>query len=159
MNLPDKESGKSEIEVPPRRHLYVTDANLCTGCRNCELVCSLHHEGRCSSGLARIHVAKDLFSGDYEPETCAQCKKAKCLQACPVEGALTVHKHTGAKLINVELCTGCRACEEACIYAKLQSRVKYDAKRNICLKCDLCNGDPECVKICPEKILIYNSSR
>ena len=135
--------------------MKVTDKDACTGCRNCELVCSLSHEGVCGSSLARAYVEKDLFTGDYEPLMCAQCKKPKCLPACPVEGALTVDPRTGAKVIDPKVCTGCRECEKACVFAAKRSRIKYDPARNICIKCDLCGGDPECVKVCPVTILAY----
>lgn len=142
-------------EISRARHISVTNKNLCIGCANCMLVCSLHHEGACSLSLARIYVAKDLFTGEYEPQPCAQCKNPRCLAACPVEGALYVDPATGARKVNPELCTGCRACVEACIYAaKSRSRVKFDPQRNIALKCDLCGGDPQCVRVCPEKILV-----
>jgi Fe-S-cluster-containing dehydrogenase component len=140
-------------DVPSLGHIKVKDKKQCIGCGNCMLVCSLVHDGETSLSLARIYIDKDLFSGDYRQETCAQCKKPKCLPACPVEGALTVDQATGAKVINAELCIGCRACEESCIFAASRSRVKYDPKKNICVKCDLCGGDPECVKVCPVSIL------
>lgn len=140
------------------RYIFVSDKSICTGCRNCELVCSLYHENACSSSRARIRVAKDIFSGVYEIETCLQCKNPKCLDACPIEGALTIDSNTGAKIINNLICTGCRLCESACIFAKKRSRIKYDQERNVCFKCDLCEGDPKCVKFCPENILKYRSS-
>jgi len=137
------------------RAIQVTDKNLCIGCGNCMLVCSLMHEGECSIAMARIHVTKDLFLGQYEPEPCEQCENAQCLEACPIEGALTVDEVTGAKVIDHELCIGCRACEEACIFAPLKSRIRYDERKNVCVKCDLCGGEPECVKVCPVQILQY----
>ncbi len=31
----------------------------------------------------------------------------------------------------------------------------YDQKGRKILKCDLCEGDPECVKVCPSGALVY----
>jgi Fe-S-cluster-containing dehydrogenase component len=160
MDLPtpeERNSNNNPEETLQHGCIFVTDKSICTGCRNCELVCSLYHEGACSSSLARIHVAKDIFSGDYDMETCIQCKNARCLEACPVEGALTIDAKTGAKIIDISVSIGCRACLETCIFAKKMSRIKYDEKRNVCLKCDLCTGDPQCVKVCPENILVFRS--
>ena len=154
----DKKEIVNEKNATFGKRIKITDKDLCVGCRNCELVCSLFHEGVLSSSLARIYVSKDLFTGEYEQYTCAQCKKPKCLPACPVEGALAVDPTTGAKYINNELCIGCRECETACIFASKISRIKYDKKRNICIKCDLCGGEPQCVQVCPVNILVYEGS-
>ncbi len=145
-------------EIPRARYIKVIDKRLCTGCGNCMLVCSIWHEGASSISQARIYVAKNLFTGEYEPQPCAQCKNPKCLAACPEEGALVVDEKTGARVIIAEACTGCQACLEACLFVvRSTSRVKYDPKRDICLKCDLCGGSPQCVEACPEKILVLAS--
>lgn len=138
--------------------ISVKDMDCCTGCRICELICSLVHDGQCSSSLSKIHVEKDLFTGEYKIETCLQCKDYKCLSVCKM-GAISIDKKTGIKVINPDICTGCKECEKACIFSNSRSRIVYDSKKNICKKCDLCGGDPECVKACPEKILIYNKRK
>jgi len=140
------------------KRVVVKHKDLCVGCRNCELVCSLHHEKVLSSSLSRIYVLKDLFTGVYEQYTCAQCKNPKCLSACPEKGALTVDPTTGAICINDKLCTGCRECEKACVFASKVSRIKYNKEKNVCIKCDLCGGDPQCVQVCPVNILVYEGS-
>jgi Fe-S-cluster-containing hydrogenase component 2 len=33
--------------------------------------------------------------------------------------------------------------------------IMYDSERNICVKCDLCGGNPLCVKFCPEGALSF----
>ena len=42
-----------------------------------------------------------------------------------------------------EKCTGCKLCIKACPFGAIQ----VGPNREI-LKCDLCGGDPECVKYC-----------
>ena len=82
---------------------------------------------------------------------CQQCDDPQCLKACPT-GALHVDPETGARVIDQDVCIGCQTCLNACIYAQGgqgQSRIKYNAETNTCFKCDLCGGDPQCVKYCP----------
>lgn len=57
-------------------------AEQCTGCRTCQLVCSLTHEGECGPSLARLVLrAKGLqFEAEFTP-ACDEC--AKCAAFCP----------------------------------------------------------------------------
>jgi len=48
-------------------------------------------------------------------------------------------------------CTGCRLCEQWCSW-KHHGAV---ADGGYPLLCDLCGGDPQCVKHCPEGALMY----
>jgi anaerobic carbon-monoxide dehydrogenase iron sulfur subunit len=125
--------------------MYISgNSTLCSGCRRCELACSLFHHGECNPELAGIHVLKDTFSGDYEIKTCLQCKEPRCETACPVQ-AIGIAEKTGARIINENICIGCRSCEEACQF----HMVGFVPEKNICFKCDLCGGDPQCLSNCP----------
>ncbi len=33
--------------------------------------------------------------------------------------------------------------------------IRIDPVKHVAIKCDLCDGDPECVKRCPEKAVQY----
>ena len=122
----------------------VRDHLRCTGCRRCEIACSLHHEGRIWPEASRIRIFMP-FPGVEVIHLCAQCDDYPCVEACPVE-ALRVDGETKAVLVDRERCTGCGACIEAC-----PGQVPFlhpgDGKAVIC---DLCGGDPECVKVCVE---------
>jgi Fe-S-cluster-containing hydrogenase component 2 len=61
-------------------------ADLCAGCRNCQLVCSLFHEGECSPSLSRVvlEVKGVAVSATFLPG-CDEC--AHCASYCPY-GAL-----------------------------------------------------------------------
>ncbi len=119
--------------------------NLCIGCRECELMCSLVHRGRFNPAEARIRVAYDEENNCYSPVTCRHCDEPPCLEACPSD-AVTRDEKTGAMLIDEEKCVLCMECVQACPYGAI--RVAPDGAL---LKCDLCGGDPVCVRYCSKR--------
>jgi carbon-monoxide dehydrogenase iron sulfur subunit len=131
----------------------------CVGCRVCELVCSERHEGVFHPSRSRIRVLSFDETVQDIPIVCQQCPDAPCLAACP-SGALSRNTKTGAVVVDPELCTQCQTCVEACAIG--ERRVKPDAKLAIRFesgsqapqKCDLCGGDPQCVKFCPTEALL-----
>ena len=130
------------------------NVETCAGCRTCEAVCSLSHEGVVSPALARTWIVDYILEGRrIEGYTCNQCKGPECWYACPPK-ALSIDKATGARVIDPEKCIGCKLCMEACPQYP-NTPIRYDAEREICIKCDLCGGDPLCVKFCPEGSLHF----
>lgn len=121
----------------------MVDYKACTGCRLCEIVCSLRNEKEISPTLSRIRVYS-FAPGIDVPIVCAQCLKASCIETCPQE-ALNRDPDTQAVVVNEEKCVGCKLCIEACP----AGAIFVDSRRNIVFKCELCGGEPECVKICP----------
>ncbi len=57
--------------------------------------------------------------------------------------AISKDPETGVVLIDKELCTGCKECVEACPDGMIQMDAQNKAD-----KCDLCGGDPLCVRYC-----------
>ena len=120
----------------------------CVGCRLCEMVCSLVHEGECSTTRSRIRIYRDEEFGNNLVSLCIQCADAYCLESCTY-GALSRDEKTGAVVVDEKSCTGCEECITACPVGG----PFLDMDRNIVLKCDLCGGDPECVKFCSREAL------
>lgn len=152
-------AGKKSADVPKAMKFLVFDPALCTGCGTCQMACStLWNNGKASPALSRVTVSRNPFGtsdNNYSPNPCLQCVDAPCLKACPL-GAIKVEKKSGAnaRFIDEKLCKGVRKCIEACPYE--EKRITYDAERNKALKCHLCNGDPQCVKWCPNGALRFS---
>ncbi len=121
------------------------DWEKCTGCKRCMLICSAFKEGLFQPGRARIHVVSFPREGVSFPLICYQCENAPCLEVCPVEALK--RGRDGIILLNANLCTGCRVCEESCPFGMIEI---LDDKA---VKCDLCGGTPKCVEVCEPKAL------
>jgi carbon-monoxide dehydrogenase iron sulfur subunit len=119
------------------RKVILADPNKCTGCRVCELACSLKHEGVFAPSLSRIRIVKIEEIGINNPISCLDCSKMLCVEACPT-GANQPMK------VDRRLCLGCRECVAACPFGAMD----YNPVERVAFKCDLCGGDPECVKYC-----------
>jgi len=132
-----------------QRSLHI-NPEKCTGCVQCELACSYDNEGVFNPSKSRIKVFKFHDEGRFVPYTCTQCSDAWCQQACPVD-AITVDAATGAKIVNDATCVGCKVCTIACPFGT----VNYNADTGKVIKCDLCGGDPECVKACPTDAITF----
>jgi Fe-S-cluster-containing hydrogenase component 2 len=138
------------------RHI-VLNTETCAGCSTCGTVCSLYHEGAVSPSLARLRITDHYVEGHrIEGYVCKQCTAPECLHACRTKatGALHLDKKTGAKIIDPAICNGCKLCIEACPLHP-NSPIYYHAEKKICFKCDLCGGEPLCVKFCPEAALTF----
>lgn len=120
------------------------DFPRCSGCRLCEVACSLHHEGRIWPEASRVRVFMRVPGAEF-PHLCAQCHDYPCVKSCPV-GALSVNKRTSAVIVDREACNSCGACIQAC-----PGRIPFlhpkDKRATIC---DLCGGDPQCARVCTE---------
>ena len=123
-------------------YIRITPEN-CTGCRSCELSCSLKHFGYFDYSKSRIRIIQEEEHSVIEIHQCIQCEERSCVEACPVD-ALSVNSTYGSIDLDSDVCIGCRACEKACKY----HGVMWDYETEQPLICDLCGGDPECLKPC-----------
>ncbi len=128
----------------------VIDAEKCTSCLQCEMACSLEHEGVFNPARSRIKVFEFEHGKLSVPYTCTQCEDAWCMQACPT-GAIRNDLELGAKCVDPSACVGCKACTIACPFGT----INFHAPSGKVTKCDLCGGDPACVDACPTGALLY----
>ncbi len=124
--------------------------DVCSGCLACEVACVARHEGRFGTAAARIHVTKIEPQGVDQPHVCRLCRYAPCVAACPT-GALYTDGTAGAVLLVAEDCMGCSACVDACPFGM----ATLHPETGLALICDLCGGDPACVKRCATGAIVY----
>ncbi len=130
--------------------MLAVDYTRCTGCRLCEIACSLHHDGVANPAAARLAVIHWDEEGLHVPAVCQQCDTAMCEAVCQPRA---IHRNpgTGALLVDSALCIGCRMCVVGCPYGAMSV---HPATRRV-IKCDLCSGDPQCVRFCETGALRY----
>ena len=87
--------------------------------------------------------------------TCRLCEDPSCVAACPRD-ALKQDEETGTIIIDTDKCNGCGWCIEACDYGAM---MLHPQEKTVYV-CDLCKeqGEPQCVKWCPEEALTVVTS-
>ena len=144
------------------------DESLCLTCRECEVACSLYHEGECNPDRSRIRVVFDDFApGLPSIVICKQCDWPACYYACAFrweEPAMTIDIVSGARYVDPDRCHGCGDCMRACPLTPERSvmRSRKKGRRRIYFQCDLCydrSEGPICVEICPGEALKFTSAQ
>ncbi|MFX1601912.1 MAG: 4Fe-4S dicluster domain-containing protein [Promethearchaeota archaeon] len=118
------------------------EANACTGCRNCEIACSIVHTKSFNPARSLIRILKDETHALIVPMVCLQCEAPLCKAACPTDAI--IENKNGILYVEKDECIGCMNCVTACIYGGIE----IDPLTKRAGKCDLCQGDPACVKAC-----------
>jgi carbon-monoxide dehydrogenase iron sulfur subunit len=126
--------------------MLILDPAKCSGCRRCEVHCSFFHSGRVGRSASRIKVVKIEDRGLDYPVVCQGCLERSCAE-CPVE-AIRIGP-LGQVHIDPELCTGCGTCESLCPVGAIELHEEHP------LVCDLCSGEPRCVKACTMGALTF----
>jgi Fe-S-cluster-containing hydrogenase component 2 len=130
-------------EKEEKKMLFIrTQFDLCTGCNACQLACSSRATGGYNPHLSRLKILMEGENFLNRPLVCSQCENAFCLRSCSVK-AISRNPETGVVLIDKEKCTGCRECIDACPDGMITMDAQGKAD-----KCDLCDGDPLCVRYC-----------
>ncbi|MGC8493771.1 MAG: NADH-dependent phenylglyoxylate dehydrogenase subunit beta [Syntrophobacteraceae bacterium] len=124
-------------------HTIAFYSELCNGCGDCVKACSMAKSGTEDPAHSRIQVAGDRGESSFGLALCRQCGDPDCVKNCPA-GALKKDEDTGVVAWESNTCVGCQLCTLACAYAGITP----GSKSKEMLKCDLCGGDPVCVKSC-----------
>ena len=125
----------------------------CNNCGDCEPACVESKSTLTSQGLSCIRILKDADEEEFFfPIACKQCENPPCLATCPKE-AIYRDNDIDRVLIDRQKCVGCGMCVSACPFGAM----KLDKLKAKSYKCDLCDGDPACVKVCEPGALEYKN--
>jgi Fe-S-cluster-containing dehydrogenase component len=121
------------------------------------MACSTFNEGECNVSKSRIRPVT-VYSGDFLgggsiedfnfPSVCLQCEEPFCVKVCPA-GALAKNKESGIVESKRERCVGCKLCSMICPIGGI------NFVEGLVAKCNLCGGDPKCVKFCEKGAITY----
>jgi Fe-S-cluster-containing dehydrogenase component len=95
-------------------------------------------------------VVKWEQDGIYVPINCRRCEEPACELACPRQATFR-NFITGAMEVDAHRCIGCFSCVSACPFGA----TFVDPRTGHVLKCDLCDGDPTCAKVCPTGAITF----
>ncbi len=111
---------------------------LCSGCRACEVACSLSIFKENNPKKAALRIRGHFpVPGRYEILSCNQC--GECAEVCPVEA---IAEENGVYRIDPDECIGCGACVEACP----NNAMFLHKGSDVPIKCILCGT---CLNYCP----------
>ena len=135
------------------RKVLAIDAERCTGCNTCMLVCSFVHDQVFNYARSRIWVWREDDKGVFIPVTCEQCEDAPCIHVCPVDALF--QDEAGVVQRDKGRCIGCNECMNICPIGAIS---RFNGQWR---KCDLCSsvgGVPYCAANCTAEALRYVSS-
>ncbi len=119
----------------------------CSGCKTCEIVCSLNRCSKVSPGKSNIRV-KNSYVEDRRldiPHICRNCRTAYCAISCPKEA---IREDNGLVILDYDLCDNCGICIENCPFGSIFRNENHEVT-----KCNFCEGEFLCTRFCSTKAI------
>ena len=124
--------------------MILINERICTGCRTCEFACAFQQKQSFHYDVSLIRIRKSrVEEGFFQVAVCRHCPAAPCIRECPVE-AISKNPQSGLVAIDSSTCTGCGQCVAVCPW----NAPVLTLNAGTANLCDLCNGNPLCVKFC-----------
>ncbi|MBC7126649.1 MAG: 4Fe-4S dicluster domain-containing protein [Candidatus Methanosuratincola petrocarbonis] len=135
----------SVVVAQEKKPLIRFDIKKCAFCKICELSCSKYHYKKFGDSISRITIIRKgpLM---FKCHICTRCEKRFCITACPTKA---LSYKGGNIVVDPKLCNSCGDCVKACPF----HGIKLHPENKLPIICDLCDGDPSCVKDCPKGAL------
>jgi len=107
----------------------VIDLRRCVGCGACAFACKAENNTRTRAGGQSFNWADYIMKTEGQfpnvthqvmPVLCNHCTDAACVAACPVTPKAMYKTPEGITLHDNSLCIGCRSCQHACPYSRVE---------------------------------------
>lgn len=153
-------TGSVDMASVPYPSLWIgRNPEACTGCKLCEIACSQIKENKVWPAASRIRVYQYPPCVEF-PVACYLCgPDSKCIQACEVD-ALTLNAKYSTIDVDLDKCLRtkddmrCILCAEACP----GNTVFFHPQTSAPLVCDLCDGEPACIEVCPSNAIMMRGA-
>ena len=139
------------------KRIYVNE-EWCLGCHLCEYYCAFANSDKNDmvKALKGVTINPKLKIEEHNnisfAVSCRHCEEPLCVQGC-ISGALNINN--GVITIDREKCVACYTCVLSCPFGAIMP----SEEDGLMQKCELCiknnNGEPACVKGCPNKAIVY----
>ena len=148
----------SEQPRAGQQYAFEVDLDACTGCKACVTGCHNLNgldDGEVWRTVGVLHGGSAAAPAQQTvTSACHHCLEPACMLGCPVR-AYEKDPITGIVRHLDDQCIGCQYCIFMCPY----DAPKYNARRGIVRKCDMCSdrlahGEaPACVQACPNEAI------
>ncbi|MFT7538404.1 MAG: formate dehydrogenase iron-sulfur subunit [Lysobacterales bacterium] len=145
----------SKSPQPGQQYAFEVDLDKCTGCKACVTACHNENGLDIDETWRSVGVVQGGTNTNAKIQhvttACHHCAEPACMSGCPTK-AYTKDDITGIVKHLDDQCFGCQYCILKCPY----DVPKYNKKKGIVHKCDMCvgrleNGQaPACVRACPQ---------
>jgi Fe-S-cluster-containing hydrogenase component 2 len=132
----------------------VFNPEKCNGCLECEKACIASKKSSVAAGKTRVKISKE--GEKHKAVMCVHCERCEPADVCP-SALLEFHDEGKYWTLDEHRCFACMACIPRCPYEGIFFEGEFGVET--AYMCDLCGGDPKCLKACPEGALTLSQAR